>query len=114
VGTIDDPDWFAIAHCPGCYADEHLQCAVFLGTLHDMESFYANESTVGRVRSGDVPFAIGILRPSDNSRPSGVAFEIGSTVDDLAVWRLKVAGERVPGRFIIVDGRFLPVDDVSG
>ena len=36
----------------------------------------------------------------------GIAIEIGSTVDGLAIWRLKIGGKDVPGRFIVVDGRF--------
>ena len=71
-----------------------------------MKSYYANESNVGRVRSGEYPFAIEVLVPCDDRRPRGIAFEVGSTVDGLAVWRLKIGGKRVPGRFIVVDGRF--------
>ena len=46
--------------------------------------------------------------------PSGIAFEIGSTVDGLAVWRLKVDGEHVPGRFTIEEGQFVPVEPAHG
>jgi hypothetical protein len=79
-----------------------------------MESYYANESTVGRVRSGEIPFAIGVVCPCDDSIPSGIAFEIGNTADGLALWRLKVHGERVPGRFIIEDGLFVLVEPAQG
>ena len=85
-----------------------------IGTLSGMETYYANDSTVGCIRSGEYPFAIGVLLASDDSRPSGIAFEIGSTIDGLAIWRLKVGGERVPGRFIIEDGRFVPVEPMRG
>ena len=91
-------------------AEEHLPGVVIIGTLCDMEAYYANESTVGRVRSGEIPFAIGVVCPCDDSIPSGIAFEIGKTADSLALWRLKVHGEHVPGRFIIVDGLFVLVE----
>ena len=87
---------------------------VVIGTLSGMKRYYANESTVGRARSGEYPFAIEVLVASDDSRPRGIAFEIGSTADGLAVWRLKIGGEDVPGRFIVVDGRFDPVESEPG
>jgi membrane-associated phospholipid phosphatase len=79
-----------------------------------MEPYYANESTVGRVRSGEVPFAIEVFEAPGNSMPSGIAVEVGSTVFGLALWRLKVHGERVPGRFIIEDGQFVLVESARG
>jgi hypothetical protein len=79
-----------------------------------METYYANESTVGRVRSGEVPFAIEIFEAPDDSMPSGIAVEVGSTPYGLALWRLKVHGEHVPGRFIIEDGRFALVEPAWG
>jgi hypothetical protein len=75
-----------------------------------MQSYYANEMTVGRVRSGEYPFEIGVLPASHASVPIGIAVEIGITVDGQAVWRLKVGGERVPGRFVIEEGQFIPVE----
>jgi hypothetical protein len=86
-----------------------LPLIVIIGTLCGMETYYADESNLGHVRSGEYPFPIGVLLASDDSRPSGIAFEIGSTVDGLALWRLKVHGEHVPGRFIIEDGQFVEV-----
>ena len=79
-----------------------------------MEYFFANASILGRVRSGEYPFAIGVLEAPDNSMPRGIAFEVGRTDDGLAKWKLKVHGTDVPGRFIIDNGRFVPVEDVQG
>ena len=79
-----------------------------------MKRYYANESTVGRARSGEYPFAIEVRAACDDVRPRGIAIEIGSTVDGLAVWRLKIGGEVVPGRFIVVDGRFDLVESEPG
>jgi hypothetical protein len=79
-----------------------------------MRCYYASELTVGRARSGEYPFAIEVLVSCDDRRPRGIALEIGSTVDGLAVWKLKIGGEDVPGRFIVVDGRFDLVESESG
>jgi hypothetical protein len=91
-----------------------LPSIVLMGILGGMEFYCADEMTVGRVRSGEYPFAVRVLRGSRASIPIGIAFEVGITADGLAVWRLKVAGERVPGRFIIEDGVFVPVEPGPG
>jgi len=46
--------------------------------------------------------------------PIGMASAIGRTDDGLAVWRLQVHGADVPGRFVIVDGAFVLVEDEAG
>ena len=75
-----------------------------------MEYFFANASIQGRVRSGDYPFAVGVLEAPENAMPRGIAFEVGRTDDGMAKWKLKIRGSDVPGRFIIEDGRFVPVE----
>jgi hypothetical protein len=42
--------------------------------------------------------------------PIGMASAIGRTEGGLAVWSLNIDGVDVPGRWIIVDGRFVPVE----
>ena len=42
--------------------------------------------------------------------PIGMAKCIGWDPDGLAVWRLTVEGDDVPGRWIIVDREFRPVE----
>jgi hypothetical protein len=42
--------------------------------------------------------------------PIGIASAIGRTEGGLAVWSLNIDGADVPGRWIIVDGRFVPVE----
>jgi hypothetical protein len=43
--------------------------------------------------------------------PIGIAWEIGRSEGDLAVWRLLVHGADVPGRWVIVDRRFVPIEN---
>jgi hypothetical protein len=57
------------------------------------------------------PFTIRVLSSIDNAMPSGLAFEVGRTADGLAVWRLRIHAADVPGRWIVVDGRFVAVED---
>jgi hypothetical protein len=85
-----------------------------ISILYGMKRYYTDESTVGRVRAGEVPFAIEVFEASGNSTSSGIAFEVGRTVYGLALWRLKVHGEVVPGRFIIDDGLFVLVEPARG
>jgi hypothetical protein len=74
-----------------------------------MESF-TNISTSGPVRCGRLPGSIGVLEPLDKPMPIGIASAIGRTEGGLAVWGLNVHGADVPGRWIIIDRRFVPVE----
>ena len=42
--------------------------------------------------------------------PIGIASAIGRTEGRLAGWSLNVHGADVPGRWVIIDGRFVPVE----
>jgi hypothetical protein len=42
--------------------------------------------------------------------PIGIASEIGRTEGGLAVWGLHVHGADVPGRWVIIDRRFVAVE----
>jgi hypothetical protein len=41
----------------------------------------------------------------------GQANQVGKTAGGLALWALWVKDAEVPGRFIIQNGRFVPVDE---
>jgi hypothetical protein len=45
--------------------------------------------------------------------PIGIASTIGRTEGGLAVWRLHVHGAEVPGRWVIIDGRFVVAEGAS-
>jgi hypothetical protein len=42
-----------------------------------------------------------------------MASEIGRTAGGLAVWGLHLHGADVPGRWVIIDRRFVPVENAS-
>ena len=78
-----------------------------------MEYFFADIAIQGRIRSGEYPFVVGVL-DGPRGMPRGIAVEVGQTSDGFATWKLKVGGSDVPGRFVIDDGRFVPVEFDSG
>ena len=90
-----------------------LHCIVIIGTVFRMEYFLADIAIQGRIRSGEYPFVVGVL-DGPRGMPRGIAVEVGQTSDGFATWKLKVGGSDVPGRFVIDDGRFVPVEFDSG
>jgi hypothetical protein len=75
-----------------------------------MTRYFAHISAAGPVRYGQFPFAIGVLESPDKPMPIGMASEIGRTEGGLAVWGLHVHDADVPGRWVIIDRRFVPVE----
>jgi hypothetical protein len=84
----------------------------FAGTVDEME-YFTNASTRGRVRYGDLAWTIDIIDSLGGHAAIGTAREVGITPRGLALWELKVHGAEVPNQFIVVDGRFMPFDDVK-
>ena len=72
--------------------------------------YFTNASGPGPVRYGQLPGSIGVLEAPDKPMPIGMASAIGRTEGGLAVWSLNVDGADVPGRWVIIDGRFVPVE----
>ena len=72
--------------------------------------YFTNISAAGPVRYHQFPFSIGVLEAPDKLMPIGMASEIGRTAVGLAVWVLTVHGAEVPGRWVIIDRRFVPVE----
>ena len=64
----------------------------------------------GPVCYGQLPGSIGVLEALDKPMRIGIASEIGRTEGGLAVWGLNVDGAAVPGRWVIIDGRFVPAE----
>ena len=54
---------------------------------------------------------MGESEPPDHPMPIGTAYEAGWDPAGLAVWRLTVDGDDLPGRWVIVDREFRPVMD---
>jgi hypothetical protein len=65
----------------------------------------------GPVRYGQIPGSIGVLEAPDHAMPIGMANRTGWNPDGLAVWRLTVHGAEVPGRWVIIDRVFQPVEE---
>jgi hypothetical protein len=76
--------------------------------------YFTNASGPGPVRYGRLPGSIGILEALDKPMPIGIASEIGRTERGLAVWQLAIDGADVPGRWIIIDRRYVPVERAPG
>jgi hypothetical protein len=73
--------------------------------------YFAHISAAGPVRYGQVPGSIGVLEDLGKPMPIGMAHCTGWDPAGLTVWRLTIDDEHVPGRRIIVDREFRPVED---
>jgi hypothetical protein len=65
---------------------------------------------VDRLKPECSPRSIGILESPDKFMPIGMASQIGRTDRGLAVWGLRVHTADAPGRWVIVDRRFVAVE----
>jgi hypothetical protein len=62
------------------------------------------------VRYRQLPDSLGVLEALDQPMPIGIANCTGRDATGLAVWWLKVCKVEIPGRWMIVDREFRPVD----
>ena len=70
--------------------------------------YFTNASRPGAsVRYRELPGSIGVLESLENGMPIGMASEAGRNDAGLAMWTLRVHGVNVPGRWVIVDRRFV-------
>jgi hypothetical protein len=74
-------------------------------------TYFTDASTKGRVFFTQLPWVIGIIEAPDNRWQVGTAMRRGWTDDGLAVWSLKFRGADAEGRYIIVDGQFVEIED---
>jgi hypothetical protein len=75
-----------------------------------MTRYFAHISAAGPVRYGQVPGSIGVLGALDPPMPIGMANCTGWHPAGLAVWHLTVNDADVPGRWVIVNREFRPVE----
>ena len=68
--------------------------------------YFTNASRIGAVRYRELPSSIGIVDAATN-QSVGIASQVGRNEEGLAVWLLRVRGVDVPGRFTILNGRFV-------
>jgi hypothetical protein len=78
-----------------------------------MPEYFTNISASGPVRYRQLPGSIGVLEALDKPMPIGMASPIGRTEGGLAVWGLRGHGADVPGRWVIIDRRFVPVEGAA-
>jgi hypothetical protein len=85
----------------------------FVGKIHpeSFPAYFTNIGIAGPVRSGQLPGSIGVLESLDKPMPIEIASEVGRTERGLAVWSLRVRGADVPGRWVIIDRRFVAVEN---
>jgi hypothetical protein len=75
-------------------------------------AWFAHISERGPIKQGMVMAAINVISSPTDFRPIGLAISSDWTDGDrLAIWTLEVDGEKIPGRFTILDGMFIPLDD---
>ena len=77
------------------------------------DRYFADMIAARPNHSGQVPGAVGVLDAPDHPMPIGMANCTGLDSAGLAVWRLTVEDADVPGRWVIVDRRFEPVEVTS-
>jgi hypothetical protein len=75
-----------------------------------MEPAYSTNFGGAAIRYGEVPGAIGVLESPDNHMPIGMAFPLGWTAEGLALFRLVIGGEEIPGRWVCRARRFVLVE----
>jgi hypothetical protein len=77
------------------------------------QAYFAHISQKGTIRYGDVPGSIGVLEALDKPMPIGEASCRTWDENGLAVWTLRIGKQEIPGRWVIIDRRFVAVEVVS-
>jgi hypothetical protein len=72
-----------------------------------MPEYFTNIDMTGGIRCDEVPDSIGVVAALHGQVPIGRASLIGATDEGLAVWRLKVRGGEIPGRWVILGKWFV-------
>ena len=75
--------------------------------------YFSGARRPGCARYGAIHWRIGVnALPGDHHR-IGDATEVGLTPSGLALWRLRVDRSEVPGLWLLIDGQFVPVEEVK-
>ena len=75
--------------------------------------YFTSDSRAGCVRYGAIHSRIGVDASRSNPQRIGDATELGITTTGLALWRLRVHGAEVPGLWVLINGHFMPADEVK-
>ena len=76
--------------------------------------YFTDACIVGPVRSIPIPWKIAVHRSRYEPTLIGVASRVGTTKLRNPVWSLNVRDADVPGKYILVRGRFLRFGHASG
>jgi hypothetical protein len=75
--------------------------------------YFTFDSRSGPVRYGAIHWRIGVDASPAYPDRIGDASEVGITPTGLALWRLRIQGDDVPGLWVVIDGRFVPVEEAK-
>jgi hypothetical protein len=75
-----------------------------------MPDYFARIQVAGGVSSDRLPKRIGVTASLYDRAPIGVASRIGRTEEGLSLWRLRVRGADLPGRWVIL-GKWFVADE---
>jgi hypothetical protein len=73
-------------------------------------TYYANINLKGPVKYGKLPGSIGVLESLDNCTPIGEGSCKTWNERGVAIWTLRIGGQEISGRWIILDRLFEPVE----
>jgi hypothetical protein len=73
-------------------------------------TYFAHISLAGPVKYEQLPGSIGVHESPDNPMPIGMASCKTWDERGLAVWTLRIGGQEIAGRWVIIDRRFVPVE----
>jgi hypothetical protein len=75
--------------------------------------YFTTASQRGRVHYGMLPWINGVTDSPAFPERIGEASDVGMTAIGLALWRLRIKDVDVPGRWTVIDGCFVPVEDLK-
>ncbi len=72
--------------------------------------YFTSATKKGPVLWKQFPFPLMVVEAPETPKMIGMAAEVGVTAQWHAVWSLQVHGAQIPGFFVIIDGRFEPIE----
>jgi hypothetical protein len=75
-----------------------------------MPDYFARIRNTGGIGCETLPETIGVTDSLQKPVPIGIASRVGRTEEGLALWRLRVRGSEIPGRWVIL-GRWFVADE---
>jgi hypothetical protein len=72
--------------------------------------YFADVRAPGPIRHDQAAYTIFITSSPDRLKQIGVAIQVGFMEDGVALWRLRIDGDQIPGLWTIMDRRFVPDD----